>query len=116
MAQYAVPAEARQEYENELETWIQNGWLVPYDETVLGKPRGLIPLMAIEQDNKSKVRPVLDYRELNGHVNVHTADADVCIDTLRKWRRNGANVAVVDLKRAYLQLRTDPDCGLSRRW
>ena len=26
---------------------------------------------------------------------------------LRKWRRHGANVAVVDLKRAYLQLRTD---------
>ena len=106
--QYSVSAEARQEYDAELETWIENGWLTPYDEAVHGRPRGLIPLMAIEQGNKSKVRPVLDYRELNSHVPAHTADADVCADTLRRWRRHGANVAIVDLKRAYLQLKTDP--------
>ncbi|XP_043217877.1 uncharacterized protein LOC122379609 [Amphibalanus amphitrite] len=105
--QYGVPAEARQEFDAELRTWIDNGWLEPYDETVDGPPRGLIPLMAVEQQNKTKVRPVLDCRELNSHVEAHTADADVCADTLRKWRRHGANVAVVDLKRAYLQLRTD---------
>ena len=106
--EYAVSAEARQEYDEELKSWMENGWLTPYDESVHGRPRGLIPLMAVRQDSKSKVRPVLDYRELNGHVPTHTADADVCADTLRKWRRHGANVAVVDLKRAYLQLRTDP--------
>ena len=62
--------------------------------------------MAVKQKNKTKVRPVLFYRELNSHVVPHTADADVCADTLRKWWRDGTNVAVIDLKRAYLQLRT----------
>ena len=100
---YAVSAEARREFDDELRTWIEKGWLTPFDEAVLGRPRGMIPLMAVKQNNKTKVRPVLDYRELNCHVPAHTADAD----TLRKWRRHGAKLAVVDLKRAYLQLRTD---------
>ena len=60
-------------------------WAV-YDEASDGPPRGLLPLMAVEQTNK--VRPVLDYRELNGHVTAHTVDADVCADQLRKWRRH----------------------------
>ncbi|XP_043199219.1 uncharacterized protein LOC122368950 [Amphibalanus amphitrite] len=105
---YAVPEESRSEYEEELKVWIENGWLTPYEEDVHGPPRGLIPLMAVIQGNKSKVRPVMDYRELNSYVPAHTSDADVCADTLRRWRRHGQNLAVVDLKRAYLQLRTDP--------
>ena len=56
--QYRVPAEAVQEYDTELETWIQNGWLEPYDESVDGPPCGWIPLMAVERSNKTKVRPV----------------------------------------------------------
>ena len=107
VAQYAVPPAARQEFDQELDSWISNGWLVPYDEQQHGPPRGLVPLMAVLQTNKAKVRPVLDYRELNSHVTAHTADADVCADQLRKWRRHGTNIAVVDLKKAYLQLRVD---------
>ena len=84
---------------------MQNGWLRPYDESADGPPRGLLPLMAVRQPNK--VRPVLDYRELNGHVTAHTADADVCADQLRKWRRHGSRIAVVDLRKAYLQLRLE---------
>ncbi|XP_043211053.1 uncharacterized protein LOC122375611 [Amphibalanus amphitrite] len=105
--EYAVSAEARQEFEAELQTWIDNGWLIPYDQSVYGPPRGLLPLMAVEQGSKCKVRPCLDYRQLNSHVPAHTAEADVCTDTLRRWRRHGKNLAVVDLKRAYLQIRTD---------
>ena len=100
--QYNVPAAARQAFDAELSEWIANGWLQPYDEGSDGPPRGLLPLMAVEQ--ATKVRPVLDYRELNGHVTAHTADADVCADQLRKWRRHGSRVAVVDLRKAYLQL------------
>lgn len=103
--EYSMSAEARLEYEAELQTWIDYGWLVPYDEALLGPPRGLLPLMAVVQGSKSKVRPCLDYRQLNSHVLAHTADADVCQDTVRKWRRHGTNLAVVDLKRAYLQIR-----------
>ncbi|XP_043240078.1 uncharacterized protein LOC122390810 [Amphibalanus amphitrite] len=102
--QYAVPPAARHEFETELDDWIEREWLVPYDERRQGPPKGLVPLMAVEQRNRGKVRPVLDYRELNDFVQAHTADSDVCAEQLRKWRRHGANVAVVDLKRAYLQL------------
>ncbi|KAF0293263.1 hypothetical protein FJT64_008856 [Amphibalanus amphitrite] len=96
---------ARPEYDAELESWLRNGWLQPYDEAVHGPPRGLVPLMAVPQANK--VRPVLDMRELNAHVTAYSADADVCAEHLRKWRRHGRRVAVVDLRRAYLQLRLD---------
>ena len=107
--QYAVPPAARHEFEAELDDWIRRGWLVPYDERRYGAPKGLVPLMAVEQRNRAKVRPVLDYRELNGYVTAHTADSDVCAEQLRKWRRHGANVAVVDLKRAYLQLHLEEE-------
>ena len=97
----------RRQFE-ELSEWVSNGWLVPYDEQRLGPPRGLIPLMAVRQRNKDKVRPVLDYREINSHITAHTADADVCAEQLRLWRRRGNDVAIVDLRKAYLQLHVDP--------
>ena len=45
--------------------------------------RGLIPLMAIVQHNQGKVRPVMDYHELNNHVEASTALADVRSQKLR---------------------------------
>jgi transposase InsO family protein len=101
---YRVPPDARQEYEDEILDWIRAGWLQPYD----GPYDGIIPLMAVVQPNKGKVRPVLDYRELNGHVSSHTADGEVCSDKLRAWRRMGDNLSIVDLRKAYLQIRVDP--------
>ena len=61
--------------------------------------------MAIVQQNKDKVRPVMDFRELNSHVDVFTANADVCADKIREWPRLGTNVAFVNLCIAYLQIR-----------
>ena len=107
VAEYAVPSAARPEYDAELDLWVREGWLQPYDERTDGPARALIPLMAVPQPNQGKVRPVLDYRELNGHVTAHTADADVCAEQLRRWRRHGVRVAVVDLRKAYLQLRLE---------
>ena len=95
----------RREYESELEKWINEGWLLPYNEKEFGKPKGLIPLMAVVEKNKGKVQPVLDYRELNTHMETHTADVDVCANTLREWRQMGCNVALLDLRKAYLQIR-----------
>ena len=60
--------------------------------------------MAVIQQNKDKVRPVMDFRELNTHVDAFTASADVCADKLREWRRQATNVTVIDLRRAYLQV------------
>lgn len=37
--------------------WLGNGWLKLYPEKELGPPKELIPLMAVVQDNKSKVHP-----------------------------------------------------------
>ena len=61
--------------------------------------------MAVIQQNKQKVRLVLDYRELNDHVDQFTAHADICTETLREWRRAGSNVSVLDLRKAYLHVR-----------
>ena len=85
--------------------WIMNGWLIPYPQERLGPPKGLIPLMAILQHTKGKVHPVMDYRELNEHVDAFTADADVCTTKLREWHQQEVNVALLDLRRAYLQVR-----------
>ena len=35
---------------------------------------GILPLMVVEQQTKGKVRPVLDFRELNESVECHTGD------------------------------------------
>ena len=105
MEQYAVPSAVQDQYESEIREWIQQGWLMPYDEAKLGPPKGLIPMMAVIQEAKEKVRPVLDFRELNQYIEAHTREADVCAHKTREWRRRGVRVAMVDLKKAYLQLR-----------
>ena len=84
LSEYPALKRLQGEYERELQAWIQNGWLIPYPESELGPPKGLIPLMAILQENKQMVRPVMDYRELNEHVNTYTANADVCAQTMQE--------------------------------
>ena len=99
----SLSEETRGEFEREVERWIEEGILVPWEEEVKG---GVLPLMAVVQATKGKVRPVLDYRELNAHVECHTGDsvADVCGETLRAWRQMNKAATVVDLKSAYLQI------------
>ena len=74
---------------------------------------GIIPLLAVHHTVKNKVRPVLDYRELNGAVQSHTADCEVCPETLRRWRVMGDRLGVVDLKNAYLAARASGTVGVS---
>ena len=38
------------------------------------------------------------------HTNTKPASADVCVHKLSEWRRQGTNVTVIDLHRAYLQV------------
>ena len=77
---------------------------MPWGERV---ESGILPLMAVEQQTKGKVRPVLNFREQNEFMECHTGDnlADVCGDVLREWRRMDGEIALVDLKSAYLQVR-----------
>ena len=104
VSEYSVAAEIQNEYTQELHTWIGNGWLMPYQEDKLGLPKGLILLIAVLQQNKTKVRPVIDYWELNHPIDAFMANADVCTAKLREWRQKGANVSLLDLRRAYLQI------------
>ncbi|KAK4318086.1 hypothetical protein Pmani_010884 [Petrolisthes manimaculis] len=98
----------KEEFEKEIDRWITEGILIPWKEEV---NTGVIPLMAVEQATKNKVRPVLDFRELNSNVMCHTGDdvIDVCSETLREWRQTGENASLVDLKSAYLQLGVDEE-------
>lgn len=51
-----------------------------------GEIDGVIPLMAISQPTKDKVRLVMDYRELNQYVLSYPGkDAAVCEDALWMW-------------------------------
>ena len=109
VGEYQIKPEARAEYECEVQEWIDRGWLQTYDERTMGPPKGLIPLMAVIQKNKAKVRPVMDFRELNEHIEPFTANADVCADKMREWRKQGRNVALVDLSKAYLQIAVSKD-------
>ena len=105
VTEYSIPTSARLGYDAEIEEWITNGWLEPYDDEKVEPAKGLIPLMAIVQQNKDNIRPVMNYCELNSHVDVFTANADVCADKIREWRRLGTNEATVDIRRAYLHIR-----------
>jgi len=103
--EYSVRAEDRDAYEAEMCKWIDEGFLVPHDPVVHGKVDAVIPMMAVSQPNKGKVRPVMDYRELNEHVESRPGtQVDVCGEKLRAWRRMGADVSLLDLRKAYLQL------------
>ncbi|XP_047127791.1 uncharacterized protein LOC124808636 [Hydra vulgaris] len=98
-----ISEDVKSEYAMEISEWIAQGWLKPFE----GKCNGIIPLMAVIQRNKLKVRPVMDYRELNQFVSSHTAGGDVCSTKLRNWRKLGENLEIIDLKIAYLQIRVD---------
>ena len=106
-AEYTVTTDKREVYDQEVQKWIENGWLQPHDETIHGRVDGIIPLMAASQPNKpKKVRPVMDYsKELNSFVKSNPGlEAAVCQDKLRKWRSFGNKACVIDLKSAYLQI------------
>lgn len=53
-------------------------------------PKGLIPLIAAVQHRIGKVHLVMDYRDLNGHVDAFTVDTDDCNKNyenyVNKWR------------------------------
>ncbi|GAB1602818.1 hypothetical protein Ahia01_000562000, partial [Argonauta hians] len=98
----------QEEFDREVGRWIQEGILRRWEGKETG---GVLPLMAVLQPTKCKVRPVLDFRELNDHVMCHTGGdvVDVCGETLRAWRWVSDRASIVDLKSAYLQLHVAED-------
>src|SRR5215469_13892467 len=101
----SMKTDVRRKFDDEIERWISEGILKPWsgDSTY-----GVIPLMAVEQINKNKVGPVLDFRKLNEHVSCHSGDeVNVCDESIKSWRRINGGRKVVDLKTAYLQIHVD---------
>lgn len=98
-------AAKKSKFDEEVQVWIDKGWLKPWKSDRGGR----LPLMAVEQPNKNKVRPVLDYRELNTFIESNPGlDAPACDETIRRWRRMKGPLKLVDLRSAYLQIRIDP--------
>ncbi|XP_065667733.1 uncharacterized protein LOC136088022 [Hydra vulgaris] len=61
-----------------MDLWVKNGWLKPCNKEEKST-KGIVSLMAVEQENKGKIRPVMDFCELNQYVNSHNASSDACI-------------------------------------
>ena len=55
----------------------------------------------------------MDFQLLNHHIDVFTANADVCAAELYEWQQKGSNVSLLDLKRAYLQVHVHKSLGRS---
>ena len=82
IAKYTVPIGIKHNYKKEIEGWIEKKWLQKYEAKKKGPIKGLVPLLAVVQQNKGKVRPVLDFRELNTFIEAFTANTDACADKL----------------------------------
>ena len=96
----------------ELEDWLDLGILVEFDERVHGKIRHYLPIIAVcqQKGQSTKIRPVFDFRSLNDHIESHTGGATpLCASRIRQWRQLGSHCAILDLKRAYLQILIAPD-------
>ena len=63
--------------------------------------------MAVVHQHKDKVWLVLDYCELNQHIDAFTTDADICAAKLREWHQQDSNMSLLNLQKVYLQIRID---------
>ena len=88
-------------------SWRNGSRMGPWKEDVR---EGLLLLVDVVQPTKNKVRPVLDYQELDKHVSCHTGGdfIDVCGKTLRRWRQKSVTSTIVDVKSAYLHTHIAP--------
>ena len=106
-----VPEHCRDAFDAEIQQWVEEGILIPHDRLRHGPVQRFLPMLAVQQDKggKKKVRPVMDYRFLNQDIESHPGGATpVCAERLRQWRQLGSKCAVLDLRKAYLQVFVEP--------
>ena len=62
--------------------------------------------MAVEQATNIKIRSVLDFRKLNHFVECNTGEDFInnCDETLREQKQMNADVSIIDLESAHLQI------------
>ncbi|XP_065196213.1 uncharacterized protein LOC135827687 [Sycon ciliatum] len=103
--------EQEQLFRAEVQMWIDQGWLVPHDAEVHGSPIAVLPLLANCQEHKlsTPVRPCLDYRALNQLIVSNPGnDVPVCPEKIREWRQRPSESTVLDIRKAYLNIRVHP--------
>ena len=118
---YSIKRGVESSFDAEIEQWISEGILVRWDESTHGPVKHFMPLMAVVQrkGEVEKVRPVLDYRLLNSVIESRPGGAmPLCRERLREWRKKGLKCSVIDLRKAYLQVRVDPSlwCFQAVKW
>ena len=86
IAEYTIPISIKHDCEKAIEVWIEKKWLQKYEAKKHGPIKGLVPLMAVAQQNKAKVRLVLDFRELNTFIGLFTSKTIACANKLQDWR------------------------------
>lgn len=59
--------------------------------------------MASVKHNKGNVCPVMDYHEHSEH-DIFTSSANDCETKLREWYQQGANIALLNLRKTSLQV------------
>ena len=102
-----LSAEQERQYQQEVQSWINNGWRVPHELSCHGRPGATLPFMAARQGHKpsTPVRPCLDYRRLHESILSHPgADAPACNQKIQEWTCLG----VLGIKKAYRQVHVDP--------
>ena len=115
----ALTAEQGEQFKAEIQKWKDLGFISKVGRHEL---MATITLMAIAQDHKASTpcRPVLDCKPLNSLVSSfpHEDDSASCHDAIRKWRSlrttTGQMIGewvLLDIKKAYLQIRLDPSCS-----
>ena len=100
----------REGFVSEVEVWIKERILIEYNEMEHGSIARYLPTMSVKQEKGEivKVRPVLDYRDINKAVMSHPGGSlPLCGNQFRNWRQCGDKVAVLDLRKAYLQIQID---------
>ena len=98
---------------DEVQTWIDRGWLVKHSTERHGEPLSVLPILAKLQEHKPTmpVRPCLDYRALNNCIVSHPGlEAPACGEKLRLWRKCGpaGDYQLLDISKAYLQVHVNP--------
>ena len=109
---YKIAEADQPEFDAEVSEWVDQGILVRHNCHTHGEVQRFLPVMAVRQEKGcgSRVRPVFDYRSLNSTIESHPGGATpLCAARLRQWRQLGANCAVLDLRKAYLQVFVDPE-------
>ncbi|KRY79670.1 hypothetical protein T4A_1328 [Trichinella pseudospiralis] len=112
-------------YEGKFRKCIKDSWLVPYNEREHGLPKNTPDVSNPAKQEKGQVVRQFQgfgflgfpgYGFLGAERPHYTADADMCNEELREWRRQGVNVALIDLNKAYCRFALTKLCDPNRRW